>query len=205
MTTSASPWPTLVPWPMRPDLDLPGGQVLGQRELDLGGAVGRRRQRGGPEGGVGEVRADDGLDRGRLAGSTVERVGGDDSSAIAARRRPVLRRLRPSPWPSAPSGPRPRPWRLAIARRPCRPCLPSRPMPAPSTLQPARMRRLPSMSHRRRRPGPACRSRSACTRLPNQRSRLDSVCGWCDRFHFQKNSLISGTFEPPEMYSTALS
>ena len=29
--------------------------------------------------------------------------------------------------------------------------------------------------------------------------------GWWYRFHFQKNALISGTFEPPEMYSTALS
>ena len=28
--------------------------------------------------------------------------------------------------------------------------------------------------------------------MSNQRSRLDSVCGWCDRCHFQKNSLISG-------------
>ena len=28
--------------------------------------------------------------------------------------------------------------------------------------------------------------------------------GGADRRHFQKNSLISGTFEPPEMYSTRL-
>ena len=42
-------------------------------------------------------------------------------------------------------------------------------------------------------------------RLENHRSRLDSVWGWWCRFQFQKNSLISGTFEPPEMYSTALS
>ena len=35
--------------------------------------------------------------------------------------------------------------------------------------------------------------------------RLDSWCGWWCRRHFQKNSLMSGTFEPPEMYSTLLS
>ena len=43
------------------------------------------------------------------------------------------------------------------------------------------------------------------TRFWNQRPRLDSVCGWCWRRHFQKNSLISGTLLPPEMYSTDLS
>ena len=39
MTTSDSPWPTCVPGPMRPGLDLPGRQALGQGELDLGRAV----------------------------------------------------------------------------------------------------------------------------------------------------------------------
>ena len=42
-------------------------------------------------------------------------------------------------------------------------------------------------------------------RFWNQRGRLDSVCGLCWRRHFQKNSLISGTFEPPEIYSSDLS
>ena len=35
-------------------------------------------------------------------------------------------------------------------------------------------------------------------------ARLASADSGCRR-HFQKNSLISGTFEPPEMYSTLLS
>ncbi len=43
------------------------------------------------------------------------------------------------------------------------------------------------------------------TMLPNWRPRLDSVCGLCRRRHFQKWARISGTLEPPEMYSTDLS
>ena len=43
------------------------------------------------------------------------------------------------------------------------------------------------------------------TRFVNQRSRLDSVWGSDCRFQAQKNSLMSATFEPPEMDSTALS
>ena len=43
------------------------------------------------------------------------------------------------------------------------------------------------------------------TRLPACRARLFWPCGlWC-RFHFQKNSLMFGTFPPPEIYSNALS
>ena len=67
MTTSAAPWPTRVPWPMRPDLDPPGGQVLGHVERDLGRAVLVGRQRADPEGGVGELGAHGRLDQRRRA------------------------------------------------------------------------------------------------------------------------------------------
>ncbi len=35
------------------------------------------------------------------------------------------------------------------------------------------------------------------TRLPDPRFRLDSVMGRCERRHFQKKALISGTLDPP--------
>ena len=38
--------------------------------------------------------------------------------------------------------------------------------------------------------------------MPKNRSKLVCRDGLCRRRHFQKNSLISGTFDPPEMYST---
>ena len=42
-------------------------------------------------------------------------------------------------------------------------------------------------------------------RLCDHLARLSWCCGWCCRRHFQKNSLMSGTLMPPEMYSTDLS
>ncbi len=62
----------------RPALDLPGRQALGQGEIDLGGAVRAGGERGGPEGGVGEVGADDGLDR-RSCRRAVGPVRGDEA------------------------------------------------------------------------------------------------------------------------------
>src|SRR3954471_17398500 len=43
------------------------------------------------------------------------------------------------------------------------------------------------------------------TKLVNQRPRFVSRYGRCSRRHFQKNDLISETFDPPEMYSRLLS
>ena len=83
----------------RPALDPPGRQALGQREIDLGGAFRAGVQRGGPEGGVGEVGSDNGRD-GRRRALTIG-VGGDDSRET---HRPPSA---PRAWPS---GPPPWPW-----------------------------------------------------------------------------------------------
>ena len=69
-----------------PGLDLPGRQALGQREVDLGDAVVVGRQRGDPVGGVGEVRADDGLDRRGCVAS--ERIGRQDFADPSCWREP---------------------------------------------------------------------------------------------------------------------
>ncbi len=49
-------------WAERPGLDPPRGQAVGQRKVDLRCSVRSSRQRSRPEGGVGEVGADCGLD-----------------------------------------------------------------------------------------------------------------------------------------------
>ena len=93
---------------------------------------------------------------------------------------------------------------IAVAARHRRPCRPSSRHAAPMHHpEPALTdRRRPSAIAAEDARGSAWPISFGLTRLSNQRSRLDSVCGWWCRCHFQKNSLISGTFEPPEMYST---
>ena len=80
---SVSPWPTRVPGPRVHALTFQVVRLSGKREFDLGGAIGRRRQRRGPEGRIGEVGPDNGLNRGpAAAGSTVD-VGGDHLAGLA--------------------------------------------------------------------------------------------------------------------------
>ena len=79
------------------------------------------------------------------------------------------------------------------------PPMPPMPPPMPSMLSPASGIRLPKV------PRSAIAGSLDFVRFCETRSRLDSAFGWCIRRHFQKKARISSTFEPPEMYSTALS
>ena len=144
-----------------PGLDLPGGQALGQGELDLGGAVGGRRQGGGPEGGVGEVGADDGLNRRMLPGSP--------SNASAETTSPPLRLdgagTPPRPWPLPGAGAMGAAATGAAIMAPPIPPMPRHAAHAGRHCpEPLESRRRP-IRPRRRRPAPAWRSRSASTRL----------------------------------------
>ena len=203
VTDSAVPSPTRVPVAHRPDAGLPRGEVLGHGQVELGLAVLAGRQRRRP------TRP---CRRTWCARSAGPRAG-------RRRRRRRLCRLfgllhrhalghgtssRPVPTASGPPHPRPcidlaasppgaaRRWpNSAVPRAPGRAhCLRRVPRP-PRTPEDAQVAHADFAS--------------ACGRSPEPLDRLSCPFVRCCRRHFQKNSLMSGTFEPPEMYSTALS
>ena len=137
----------------RPDLDLPGGEVFGHGQADLGGSVRIGGHSGGPEGGVGEVLANRRLDPGRAGRSRRRRHPRARRRQLASCRFSTRR----PPGRLAGRGRRPVPLRPpSHPARPRRPPLAVLPAAVAFSASPWLAPRRPS---RRRRRGWTCRSR----------------------------------------------
>ena len=208
VTTSALPWPTWVPCAHGPDLDPPGGEVLGHVERDLGHAVLVGRQRADPEGRVGELAAHRRLDRAAapavaedgfieaaqlivapLSIASTPPIAIADIGIGAADRLPAALGAPPHSPPNSklfavhrPADVRPPPVILPLSRSAAISSTPAAEQPQVAIA--------------------ACWARSCCR---CRACRLVSVLRIVLPPPLPEELLISGTFEPPEMYSSDLS